>query len=129
MPTNNNKTVLKKTKITKSTHKDRLMVLVENLGDEIKLVAEGNLMLQEKMDAGFKDTNQRFTRVEEEMRNMNQRLNSTQEEMHIGFKTIIEALVKNETETAEIKEAKADKQQLLILEKRVEKLEIADKQK
>ena len=102
MPTNNNKTVLKKTKITKSTHKDRLMVLVENLGDEIKLVAEGNLMLQEKMDAGFKDTNQRFTRVEEEMRNMNQRLNSTQEEMHIGFKTIIEALVKNETETAEI---------------------------
>jgi septation ring formation regulator EzrA len=38
-----------------SSREDQFVVLLENVRDEIKLVAEGNLMLQERMEAGFKE--------------------------------------------------------------------------
>jgi len=99
-----------------SSYEERLMVLVENLGDEIKLVAEGNLMLgerfdrmEQKMDGGFKEIRQ---------------------EMQGGFKSTVEYLLHIDEEITQIKndlkklkEVKADKETLIIFEKRIAKIE------
>ena len=45
----------KNDRIQGSSRKDQFVVLLENMRDEIKLVAEGNLMLQERMESGFKE--------------------------------------------------------------------------
>ncbi|HPO06357.1 MAG TPA: hypothetical protein PK429_00130, partial [Candidatus Pacearchaeota archaeon] len=54
------KTGKKNTKIQGSSREDQFVVLLENMRDEIKLVAEGNLMLQESMERGFKEIRKEF---------------------------------------------------------------------
>jgi hypothetical protein len=71
----NNKT---NPKSDKSSHEQQLMVLVENLGDEIKLVAEGNLMLRQTMDSRFDTLEGKFDLLESDM--------------HSSSKTIIDYL-------------------------------------
>lgn len=128
--------------IKKSSKKDRFVVLLENVRDEIKLVAEGNLILQEKMDSGFEEVNGRIDSlknkidivkedldavkediidVREDLGAMKEDLNSVKEEMRMGFKTLIAESVDDENKFA----AKADKKDLILLEKRVGKLETA----
>jgi len=50
-----------------SAYEERLMVLVENLGDQIKLVAEDNLMTREIMERGFERIDKRLDSVENRM--------------------------------------------------------------
>ena len=180
----------KNDRIQRSSRKDQFVVLLENMRDEIKLVAEGNLMLQERMESGFKEVKgdiegikdglivvkmdlhgvkqdlnsvkqdlnlvkedlnsvkQDLNLVKEDLNSVKQDLNSVKqdlnsvkqdlnsvkqdlnlvkedvgsvkEEMHAGFKSMIAESAKNN----EVLAKKADGKELLLLEKRVLKLEI-----
>ena len=166
----------KNDRIQGSSRKDQFVVLLENMRDEIKLVAEGNLMLQERMESGFKEVKgdiegikdglivvkmdlhgvkQDLNLVKEDLNSVKQDLNlvkedlnsvkqdldlvkedlnsvkqdlnlvkedlnSVKEEMHAGFKSMVAESAKNN----EVLAKKADGKELLLLEKRVLKLEI-----
>ncbi len=111
------------------------MVLLENVRDEIKLVAEGNLMLRESMERGFKEVKKEISgiknemiivkaeisNIKDEMSDMKTEMSDMKTEMRMGFKGMM-------AETLAIDEKmdkKADKKDLLVLEKRVAKLEPA----
>jgi hypothetical protein len=134
-----------------SAYEERLMVLVENLGDQIKLVAEDNLMTREIMERGFERIDGRFESMENRMDRIEVRLGNLEAkvdnletkvdslETKVGFlekdtrdshKTVIEYLSRIEGELAEIKaelrrleEKKADKEILAAFEKRIIKIE------
>ncbi|MFA6376939.1 MAG: hypothetical protein WCX69_06085 [Candidatus Paceibacterota bacterium] len=113
---------------SKSTYEEQLMVLVENMHDEIKLVAEGNLMLGERMERGFADVDKRFDEMERRMdigfekvwdkiesmdakiesmdakiESMDAKIASMEKDMQSSFKTVVECLSRIEDEIAEIK--------------------------
>ena len=133
---------------SKSTYEEQLMVLVENMHDEIKLVAEGNLMLGERMERGFADVDKRFDEMERRMdigfekvwdkiesmdakiESMDAKIASMEKDMQSSFKTVVECLSRIEDEIAEIKielkrleEKKADKEVLIAFEKRLARIE------
>ena len=149
------KTGKKNTKIQESSREDQLVVLLENMRDEIKLVAEGNLMLQESMERGFKEIRKEFKEeindvridmkmeinnvkaeisdmkaeisdmktemsdMKTEMSDMETEMSDMKTEMRMGFKGMMAESVVIDRKM----EKKADKKDLLILEKRVAKLE------
>jgi len=134
-----------------STYEERLMVLVENLGDQIKLVAEDGLMTREIMERGFERVDKRLDSIENRMDRLEIRFDNLEAkvdnleakvdnlEARVGFlekdtrdshKTVIEYLSRIESELAEIKaelrrleEKKADKELLVTFEKRIVKIE------
>jgi len=106
------KTGKKNTKIEESSREDQFVVLLENMRDEIKLVAEGNLMLQESMERGFGEVKREISDIKTEM-------NDIKTEMRMGFKGMMAESVAIDKKM----EKKADKKDLLILEKRVARLE------
>jgi hypothetical protein len=120
-----------------SSYEERLMVLVENLGDQVKLVAEGNLMLRQTMEGRFDVLEGRFDSLEGRFDSLEGRFDvlegrfdSLEGDMHSSFKMIIEYLSRIEDEIAEIKidfkrleENKADKETLISFEKRIAKVE------
>ena len=134
-----------------STYEERLMVLVENLEDKIQLVAEGNLMLGEKMDRGFADVNKRFDAMENRMDgfeirfdnletkvdnlevrfdNLETKVDNLEKDTRSSYKTVIQYLSRIESELAEIRielkrleDNKADKETLAAFEKRIIKIE------
>ena len=118
------------------------MVILKDMREEIRLVAEGNLILQKRMDAGFEGVNGRMDSMEnrmdsvegkidslkqdlnsvkEDLNLVKEDLGSVKEEMRMGFKTLIAESVADEEKFVD----KADKKDLVLLEKRVEKLETA----
>lgn len=149
------KTGKKNTKIQGSSREDQFVVLLENMRDEIKLVAEGNLMLQESMERGFKEIRKEFKEeindvridmkmeinnvkaeisdmkaeisdmktemsdMKTEMSDMETEMSDMKTEMRMGFKGMMAESVVIDRKM----EKKADKKDLLILEKRVAKLE------
>jgi len=125
----------KNNKIQGSSREDQFVVLLENVRDEIKLVAEGNLMLRESMERGFKEVKKEISgiknemiivkaeisNIKDEMSDMKTEMSDMKTEMRMGFKGMM-------AETLAIDEKmdkKADKKDLLVLEKRVAKLEPA----
>ena len=124
-----NKAGKKNIKLEKSSRKDQFVVLLENMRDEIKLVAEGNLMLQEKMERGFKEIRKEFKEeindlridMKTEMNGMKTEMNGMKTEMKMGFKGMMAESLAMDKKVDE----KADKKDLLVLEKRVAKLETA----
>jgi gas vesicle protein len=138
-----NKTGKKNTKLEKSSQEDQFVVLLENMRDEIKLVAEGNLMLQESMERGFKEIRKEFKEeindlridiktemndmktemndMKMEMNDMKTEMNDMKTEMKMGFKGMMAESLAMDKKVDE----KADKKDLLVLEKRVAKLETA----
>ena len=131
-----NKTGKKNTKLEKSSQEDQFVVLLENMRDEIKLVAEGNLMLQESMERGFKEIRKEFKEeindlridiktemndMKTEMNDMKMEMNDMKTEMKMGFKGMMAESLAMDKKVDE----KADKKDLLVLEKRVAKLETA----
>jgi len=149
------KTGKKNTKIQGSSREDQFVVLLENMRDEIKLVAEGNLMLQESMERGFKEIRKEFKEeindvridmkmeinnvkaeisdmkaeisdmktemsdMKTEMSDMETEMSDMKTEMRMGFKGMMAESVVIDRKM----EKKAEKKDLLILEKRVAKLE------
>ncbi|HNR80846.1 MAG TPA: hypothetical protein PKK37_00240 [Candidatus Pacearchaeota archaeon] len=149
------KTGKKNTKIQGSSREDQFVVLLENMRDEIKLVAEGNLMLQESMERGFKEIRKEFKEeindvridmkmeinnvkaeisdmkaeisdmktemsdMKTEMSDMKTEMSDMKTEMRMGFKGMMAESVVIDRKM----EKKAEKKDLLILEKRVAKLE------
>ena len=135
------KTGKKNTKIQGSSREDQFVVLLENMRDEIKLVAEGNLMLQESMERGFKEIRKEFKEeindvridmkmeinnvkaeisdMKAEISDMKTEMSDMKTEMRMGFKGMMAESVVIDRKM----EKKADKKDLLILEKRVAKLE------
>jgi gas vesicle protein len=135
------KTGKKNTKIQGSSREDQFVVLLENMRDEIKLVAEGNLMLQESMERGFKEIRKEFKEeindvridmkmeinnvkaeisdMKTEISDMKTEMSDMKTEMRMGFKGMMAESVVIDRKM----EKKADKKDLLILEKRVAKLE------
>ncbi|HOI97102.1 MAG TPA: hypothetical protein PLA19_01200 [Candidatus Pacearchaeota archaeon] len=120
------KTGKKNTKIEESSREDQFVVLLENMRDEIKLVAEGNLMLQESMERGFGEVKREISNIKTEMNDMKTEMNDMKTEMNdiktemrMGFKGMMAESVAIDKKM----EKKADKKDLLILEKRVAKLE------
>jgi gas vesicle protein len=135
------KTGKKNTKIQGSSREDQIVVLLENMRDEIKLVAEGNLMLQESMERGFKEIRKEFKEeindvridmkmeinnvkaeisdMKTEISDMKTEMSDMKTEMRMGFKGMMAESVVIDRKM----EKKADKKDLLILEKRVAKLE------
>jgi len=122
----------KSTKLEKSSREDQFVVLLENMRDEIKLVAEGNLMLQEKMDRGFEEVNVKIDAVKNELEmdisalkddvaSMKEEMNDMKEEMRMGFR----GMMAESIALGKKIDGKADKKDLLVLEKRVAKLETA----
>ena len=117
-----NKTGKKNTKLEKSSQEDQFVVLLENMRDEIKLVAEGNLMLQESMERGFKEIRKEFKEEINDLRiDMKTEMNGMKTEMKMGFKGMMAESLAMDKKVDE----KADKKDLLVLEKRVAKLETA----
>jgi hypothetical protein len=128
-------------KSDKSTYEEQLMALVENLDDKIKLVAEGNLMLGERMERGFAAVDKKFAVLERKMDigfekvwdrfdAMDGRIDFLEKDMHGSYKTVIEYLSRIENELVKIKvelkrldEKKADKEILADLAKRIAKIE------
>lgn len=125
----------KNNKIQGSLREDQFVVLLENVRDEIKLVAEGNLMLRESMERGFKEVRKEISgiknemvivkaeisNIKDEMSDMKTEMSDMKTEMRMGFKGMM-------AETLAIDEKmdkKADKKDLLVLEKRVVKMEAA----
>lgn len=120
-----------------SAYEERLMVLVENLGDQIKLVAEDNLMTREIMERGFERVDKRFDSIENRINrlevrfdNLEAKVGFLERDIHSSYKTVIEYLSRIENELAEIKaelkrleEKKADKETLAEFEKRIIKIE------
>jgi len=118
-----------------SSREDQFVVLLENMHHDIKLIAEGHLMLEEKMEAGFNELGERMGSMENEIgsvagevqslkgevQSVKEEVRSLKDEMHMGFKTVIAAIVKNEQEI----DRRADKKDLILLDKRVAKLETA----
>ena len=142
------KTGKKNTKIQGSSREDQFVVFLENMRDEIKLVAEGNLMLQESMERGFKEIRKEFKEeindvridmkmeinnvkaeisdmkaeisdMKTEMSDMKTEMSDMKTEMRMGFKGMMAESVVIDRKM----EKKAEKKDLLILEKRVAKLE------
>jgi len=149
------KTGKKNTKIQGSSREDQFVVLLENMRDEIKLVAEGNLMLQESMERGFNEIRKEFKEeindvridmkmeinnvkaeisdmkaeisdmktemsdMKTEMSDMKTEMSDMKTEMRMGFKGMMAESVVIDRKM----EKKAEKKDLLILEKRVAKLE------
>ena len=120
------KTGKKNTKIEESSREDQFVVLLENMRDEIKLVAEGNLMLQESMERGFGEVKREISDIKTEMNDIKTEMNDMKTEMHdmktemrMGFKGMMAESVAIDKKM----EKKADKKDLLILEKRVARLE------
>ena len=120
------KTGKKNTKIEESSREDQFVVLLENMRDEIKLVAEGNLMLQESMERGFGEVKREISNMKAEMNDMKTEMNDMKTEMNdmktemrMGFKGMMAESVAIDKKM----EKKADKKDLLILEKRVARLE------
>ncbi len=113
------KTGKKNTKIEESSREDQFVVLLENMRDEIKLVAEGNLMLQESMERGFGEVKREISDIKTEMNDMKTEMNDIKTEMRMGFKGMMAESVAIDKKM----EKKADKKDLLILEKRVARLE------
>ena len=120
------KTGKKNTKIEESSREDQFVVLLENMRDEIKLVAEGNLMLQESMERGFgevkreiSDIKTEMNDIKTEMNDIKTEMNDMKTEMRMGFKGMMAESVAIDKKM----EKKADKKDLLILEKRVARLE------
>jgi hypothetical protein len=120
------KTGKKNTKIEESSREDQFVVLLENMRDEIKLVAEGNLMLQESMERGFGEVKREISDIKTEMNDMKTEMNDIKTEMNdiktemrMGFKGMMAESVAIDKKM----EKKADKKDLLILEKRVARLE------
>jgi len=127
-----NKTGKKNIELEKSSRKDQFVVLLENMRDEIKLVAEGNLMLQESMDRGFEEINIKIDTVKNELEMdigavkadveaVKADVVSIREEMRMGFRGMMAESIAIDKKM----DQKANKKDLLILEKRVTKLETA----
>ena len=131
------KTIKPNLKSNKSTYEEQLMALAENLDDKIQLVAEGNLMLGERMDRGFADVDKRFDMMDLRMDSMENRMDSMEskidlleKDMRGSHKTAVGYLSRIENELADIKielkrlkEKEADKETLLSFERRVIKIE------
>jgi len=127
-----NKTGKKNIELEKSSRKDQFVVLLENMRDEIKLVAEGNLMLQESMDRGFEEINIKIDTVKNELEMdigavkadveaVKADVVSIREEMRMGFRGMMAESIAIDKKM----DQKANKKDLLILEKRVTKMETA----
>ena len=127
-----NKTGKKNIELEKSSRKDQFVVLLENMRDEIKLVAEGSLMLQESMDRGFEEINIKIDTVKNELETdigavkadveaVKADVVSIKEEMRMGFRGMMAESIAIDKKM----DQKANKKDLLILEKRVTKLETA----
>ena len=127
-----NKTGKKNIALEKSSRKDQFVVLLENMRDEIKLVAEGSLMLQESMDRGFEEINIKIDTVKNELETdigavkadveaVKADVVSIKEEMRMGFRGMMAESIAIDKKM----DQKANKKDLLILEKRVTKLETA----
>ncbi len=137
---------IKKTKVAadKSAPDGKLMAMVENLGDQMKIVAESNLILGDKIEA----ISEKIESMDERMESMDARIESMDAKMDAGFGrvwdefdslekdmqssfgTVVEYLSRLEDEIAGIKidfvrleEKKADKESLAGFEKRIAKIE------
>ena len=121
-------------------------VLLENINDNIKLVAEGHLDLERKIDNLSEELNGRIDSLESELggridsleselggridsleSKLGGRIDSLEQEMKSSFKTVFDYLSAIDIELSEIKarlENKADKKDLVVIEKRVTKLEL-----
>jgi len=100
-------------RIEKTFSESDVGVLLENISDNIKLVAEGHLDLDRKIENLGKE--------------LGGRIDSLEREMKSNFETVFDYLSAIDIELAEIKaklENKADKKDLAALEQRVSKLEL-----
>lgn len=100
-------------KIEKTFRSTEVAVLLENINDNIKMVAEGHIDLERK--------------IEDLDKSLNGGIDSLGQEMRSSFKTVFDYLSAIDIELAEIKvklDNKADKKDLTTLKQRVAKLEL-----
>jgi len=104
-------------KTEKMFSESQVSILLEHIDTNVELIAEGYHSLREEMHQGFSKVWDKF--------------DSLEQDMHSSFKAVLEHLISIDNELAEIKaelkklnENKADKQELVILEQRLSKLEL-----
>jgi len=133
-----------KSKIKPAVKKDHFEALLENMNDNIKLVAEGQTSFREEVNARFDGVDQRFTAFQKETRanfktifdfRDETRANfktifDFRDETHANFKTVFGYLSRIDNELQDIKislkrldETKLDKGEFDDLAKRVARLE------
>lgn len=124
---------MKSGKINKKTEKvfkeSHVLVMLEDMRDHIKLLAEGQMGFHDKFESiegRFDSIDQRFERIDERFERVEHKLDTMSEENKIEHKAIMEYLSRLENEMMDIKEklgSKADKGEYEFLKKRVDNLE------
>lgn len=116
-------------------------VLLENINDNIKMVAEGHLVLDGKIDnlvsshlisdGKIENLASSHLILNNKIDNLFSETNLIKEDMHSSFSSILNYVSHIETEISEIKsdikkiiEGKSDKKEAIIIEQRVTKLEL-----
>ena len=138
MKTKNNKKV---EAVFKESH---VIILLEDMRDDIKLIAEGVSGLREEMDRRFEEVNKKFEQIDRRFEQIDRRFEQSDanfkaifkyqsgfsDEVHGRFNQIDKRFDQLDSELAEIKEElkkidknKVDVKRFNLLEKRVIKLE------
>ena len=79
-----------KSKIKPMVKKDHFEALLENMNDNIKLVAEGQTAFRDEVNARFDVVDQRFAKADQRFAKVDQRFVSFQKETRDNFKTIFD---------------------------------------
>ena len=111
--------------------KEHFEVVLENMNDSIKLIAEGQISFRQEVNQRFDESNSRFVEFRDEMNGFRKEMYGFRDETQANFKTVFEYLVKIDDELQDIKknlkrldETKIDKTEFAALAQRVAKLEI-----
>jgi hypothetical protein len=109
---------------------NQVMMMLEQVMDNISILAESHQALKNKMDGKFDGLEQRFDGLEQRFDGLEQRFDKFEKETGDNFRSVFEYLSRIEDEIVDIKQElkrlqknKADRNEVLDLMRRVEVLE------
>lgn len=94
-------------KISSSSDRDKMTVVLERVEDQIKLVAEGQVSLRESMDRRFDEVDEKFEAIDEKFKNIDEKFKKIDEkfeEVDNNFQSVFGYLSRIEDEIGEIRE-------------------------
>jgi len=114
----------------KPIKKEHFEVVLEDMNDSIKLIAEGQMAFRQEVNRRFDDVDRRHVEFRDETRANFKTLFDFRDETRANFKTVFDYLAKMDDELQDIKktlkqldETKIDKSNFAALAERVARLE------
>jgi len=102
-------------------------VLLEQISDNVKVIAEGHMILERKIDLLDEKVDSMGTELNGRIDGLESKMDGLELDMRDSFKTVIDYLSTIEKDVADIKaklDDKFDKKDAVIMERRISKIEL-----